>query len=198
MAVLDIRGTHGSGKSYVVSQLLTMLEGWEPIEGIASASKGGPEKLRHIGYSNQEHGAAIVGSYKTTSGFGGGCDLLYPEEVVRRVKLLDQGYDCVVLEGVLVSHTFQRYHALAQEIVDYRFCFLDTPLEQCLDRVRKRREGSTKKIRPFKPDNIIKDWHQIARVRDKCLGADDTVVDLNWEDPMVQVLEEMGVSYGRV
>src|SRR5690606_34851729 len=140
--ILDIRGTHGSGKSTCVRMLLDHYSGWDhPIL----------EEGEHIGYELPDVDAAVVARYTDT---GGGCDAVRggPKEVVRRVRTLFRQHRHVVLEGILVAHTFQRYADLADELGrdSYLFMFLNTPLRNCIARVRGRRvvKGNTK---PFNP-----------------------------------------------
>ena len=185
--ILDIRGTHGSGKSYVAHQLLQY--GAEEIVGYNEYKK----KETILGYHVPALRLAIVGKYATQCG---GCDGVgNSDEVVRRVRLFSANYRHVLLEGILVAHTFDRYHRLAYELTnavpghDYRFCFLDTPLETCIKRVQSRRDakGVTKELNP---KNITKDHHNIwTVVRGKMVAAGHNVHILNHLDPMPQVLE---------
>lgn len=178
MAVLDIRGTHGSGKSWIVHQLLEH----HHVQPIL-------EENKQIGYSLSDLDAAIVGRYKNVCG---GCDGVgSADEIVRRVRLFNSMYKCVIIEGILVSHTFRRYSSLAEEIGDYTFLFLNTPLRNCIARTRgrRRRAGNTK---PLNPVNIVSNWYGVwQRVRTKCLEANHRVVILPWQDPMPVVHKEL-------
>lgn len=179
MAVLDIRGTNGSGKTWIMRQLLAQ-GAHLPIE----------ENGKCIGYSLGE-GIAIVGRYTKT---GGGCDGLKGGvvEVERVVRQLHPQYRHLLLEGIMVSHLYERFHKLALELGDYRFLFLNTPLKTCIARVRARRwaKGNRKPFDPKK--NLVKDyertWH---RVRGRMVEAGHKVVVLNWKDPLPQVLREL-------
>lgn len=180
MPVFDIRGTHGSGKSTVVHTLLKSHDNLPILEnGI------------HLGYHIPELDLAVLGKYQTACG---GCDgIKTADEVVRRVRLFAGEYKNVVLEGILVSHTFDRYNRLAMELSDYGyiFCFLDTPLEVCINRVRSRRvkSGNTKELNP---SNVIKDWHRIwERLRLQCLQSGLTMEVLDWHNPVSELLEIM-------
>jgi uridine kinase len=178
MAILDIRGTHGSGKSFVAHSILTL-----------GTKKPIMEDGVHLGYHIAEIDCAVLGKYSNVCG---GCDGIgSADEIVRRVRLFAPKYRNVVLEGILVSHTFQRYNDLAVELADYdyRFLFLNTPLRNCIARVVARRFKQGKK-KVLDPKNIIKDWHQVwERVRTKCVEAGRNVTILNWENPMPQVQE---------
>lgn len=176
MAVFDIRGTHGSGKSYLVHTLLKKYRS-EPII----------QKKKHIGYFIPDLDCGVIGRYSTACG---GCDGVgKQDEVVRRIRLFSRRYRHVVLEGILVSHTFKRYAKIAKRAEDYRFLFLDTPLKVCISRVRKRRlaKGNKKEL---DPKNVIKDHHNIwDSVRNKCIAAGCCVKILDWRDPFPDFIE---------
>lgn len=179
MAILDVRGTHGSGKSSIVHSLLKTYE-HEPILS---------DEDKILGYYIPELDCAIVGRYSNQCG---GCDgIKSAKEVCDRVVEFSSKYKNVILEGILVSHTFSRYNELAVQLEDknYKFLFLDTPLETCIDRVKKRRElkGNTKELNP---KNITKDWHNIwLKVRSKMVESGRTVVVLKHKNPLPKVLE---------
>jgi hypothetical protein len=83
----------------------------------------------------------VVGPYVTACG---GCDAIATQdEICDRIRIYS-GLGDVLVEGLLMSHSFARYVALDRELLarDGTHCiwaFLDTPLEVCLDRVRARR-----------------------------------------------------------
>lgn len=183
MTVLDIRGTHGSGKSHIVHSLMKMSK-VTPITGEVYGKRD-----QHMGYCLKKWDAAIIGKYENVCG---GCDGVgKADEICRRVRMLSKPYSFVILEGILVAHTFKRYHELANEIGDYRFLFLNTPLSKCIGRVlaRRRASGNSK---PLKTDNIRHDYKQIwIRTRAKLEEAGHYVRVLDWRDPMSVVLEEL-------
>jgi hypothetical protein len=176
MTIIDVRGTHGSGKSWVMHSLM---EQGDPTPII--------EDGNHLGYLLQKWDAALVGKYSNVCG---GCDgVKTADEVCRRVREFSQTCRHVLLEGILVSHTYSRYDALAKELGDYIFCFLNTPLHRCIRRVKSRRlkAGNTK---PFNPKNLTSDWHQIwGRVRIKMQNEHHQVMVLNHKDPLPKILE---------
>jgi hypothetical protein len=178
--IIDIRGTHGSGKSWIVHKLLY---------GLGLAPTPIVENGYHIDY--QTIIGAVVGKYETACG---GCDgVPTADEVVRRVRLFSSKYRAVILEGILVAHTYGRYNALAEEMeaagIPYHFCFMNTPLKTCVARVlaRRRVRGDA---RPFNPDNLIKDWHQIwIKTRTKLVAAGRRVVILDYRAPLPRLLK---------
>jgi hypothetical protein len=189
--ILDIRGTHGSGKSYIPHQILKEHASasiylvspeewsWEPVNGTE----------KPIAQYVPEFDLAILGSYDRTCG---GCDGISPvAEIVRRLEWCHDHFTNVMLEGILVAHTHKRYSELAGRLHDYRFFFLNTPLKTCIARVRKRRKerGNTK---PLDPKNIIKDWNCIwKRMPDKMRKDGRSVTILNWKTAYEEILETL-------
>lgn len=176
--IFDIRGTHGSGKSWVVRQILDRLDAIPIVENGV-----------HLGYHLPPVDAAVLGRYETECG---GCDgIKTADEVVRRVRVFHGRYRHVLLEGILVSHTFKRYAALAKELGNYTFFFLDTPLNSCVARVKhRRREAGNHK--PLDPKNVVKDWHGVwERVRGQCVASGLRVEILDHSDPIPPLLERL-------
>ncbi len=185
--VYDLRGTHGSGKSSVVHRLLKRF-GNVPIE---------KQNGEVIGHYMPDIDCCVVGKYESACG---GCDAIKSqEEVIARLTFFRSnpevyGYR-LILEGILVAHTYERYAKLADEIgrENYTFMFLDTPLETCIERVRKRRirQGNHK---GYLPENLTKD-HQVIQVRlpqrFKDAGYQTTIID--HRDPVFDVLITMGL-----
>ncbi len=179
-SIIDIRGTHGSGKSWIVHQLLKE-------HGRTSVREDGA----HLGCRLGRLNAVVLGNYGSTCG---GCDQIdRADEVVRRVRLFASRYRYVILEGILVAHTFKRYNDLAEELEqeghNYHFCFLDTPLETCIDRVlaRRKERGQTKE---FNPKHLKADYRTIwTNVRRHCTEAGRSVIVLPHEDPYTPILQ---------
>lgn len=197
--VIDIRGTHGSGKSHIIRKLMSYYT-WKPFMGEGRATKKGPVKIRHLGFECKQMNAIVLGNYAEGVPSGGCDNIQDPEEVVRRVKLFNTTHKYVFMEGILVSHTFARYSELAFELGDYWFCFLNTPLEVCIERVKSRNANSAStNIRPFNDLNIRKDYRQIYEVvRNKCIAAGHKVVVLNYRCPIAQLNWEVGLCLPRL
>jgi hypothetical protein len=178
--IVQVRGTHGSGKSTVVRSLLapqTSPDGRLQIAAQALRSDRGGQ--RPLGYVCM-NGLTIVGSYETDCG---GCDgITKQDEITARVREWSLHSD-VVFEGILASKTYERYAALAREQISrggrYVFAYLNTPLVECLKRVgaRRFRRGEDK---PLNPANVIAGYEAVAKVRQKTIDAGFEVVDLDW------------------
>lgn len=194
MPVFDLRGTHGSGKSHLVHTLLRRY-GNRPILGEGTRSGYTPKRKglpggasrEILGHHAHRLGLAVVGPYTKVCG---GCDAVRTQdEVCRRVRLFSQEYPRVMLEGILVAHTYSRYLALARELGDYTFLFLDTPLGVCIARVKARRleRGNMK---PLDPKNVVRDHERVHNVLPGLFrGAGLRVVILDWQDATGQALE---------
>ena len=168
--VINVRGTSGSGKSTIVRGIMGkgivsfIGEGRKPDGYIVQI----PERERHI---------YVVGPYVTACG---GCDQISTQdEICDRIRAYSTLGD-VLVEGLLMSHSFARYAALDRELWyrDSTHCiwaFLDTPLELCLDRVRARREERallTGKDRgELNTKNTTDKWNDNQEVYHKFLNA---------------------------
>lgn len=185
MAIYDIRGTNGSGKSHLMNSILDMF-GAKEINGVVPGKK----KSTVLGYKLSRWNGIVLGRYTPT---GGGCDgISPPTEVERRIDLYAKPDNDVFLEGILVAHTFDRYNKQAIEKatkgIPYHFCFLDTPWVECLRRIIARRQavGNT---RPFNPENAKYDFRRIwGTVRYELVNAKRLVTVLDHRAPLDQLL----------
>lgn len=191
MAVIDIRGTHGSGKSFIMHYLLDTYPSTAVLGPAYKGSKHETDEA-HIGYELQlpkGKTGFLLGQYKNECG---GCDgIKTADEIVHRVRSRAPRYDYVLLEGILVAHTFQRYSDLAHEIGDYRFLILNTPRRTCVARVRARRKrkGNNKPLDTYHLDH---DHERIwKRLRFTLAEEGHYVRVLDYRDPVPTVLEEL-------
>lgn len=195
--IFDIRGTHGSGKSTCVHTLLAEakelgLDIKHHMEDHVTPSGRTTPKLRAYKFERYGKPFVVLGPYKSQCG---GCDALPSADTVTRlVRELHDPEGVLILEGIIVSHTFSRYHELATEIgKDYNFLFLNTPLDVCIERVLRRREESGKSNDGFDPKNIIKDHGNIwTRVREKMTAEGHNVFVLDHTRSTEQFLEMIG------
>lgn len=136
MTVVNLRGTHGAGKSTVARRILKEFPHRELLA----------EDGKLYGYLVTlplRQPLAIIGPYRTACG---GCDAIQPYS--RIWPLVDwaakQAWH-VLFEGALVSCS---YGSIGESSVGYgdRFVFatLDTPLETCVQRVNERRAAKGK------------------------------------------------------
>lgn len=167
--VVNIRGTNGSGKSYIVHKLLQEYE-WVPLAN---------EKDNVAGYRLKTDPAIyVIGRYTTPNG---GCDTFKggAAETEQYVEYLSsKGH--VVFEGLLISGIAGRWIDLARRLPDCRFVFLelDTPMEKCVRRVRERRKARGD-VRPFDPSNLVAKFKSVTNSRALLAkaGLDVRVID---------------------
>lgn len=162
--ILDIRGTNGSGKSYIPHRLIQEFDHAEWHN----------EWNQHTGYYLKDLNLYILGRYKTICG---GCDgIKSPTEICYYLKQLFAMRGRVLYEGITVSHTFRRYSALAEKHGgDYRFIFLDTPRDVCEERVRARRLAKGN-MKLFDPTHLNSDFYQVRRTAESLHKAGRTVI----------------------
>lgn len=168
--VVNVRGTSGSGKSTVVRGIMTM--------GVVTPI--GDNEKKPDGYIVQMPGfdthVYVVGPYTTACG---GCDqIATQDEICDRIRAYSKmGH--VLVEGLLMSHSFARYAALDRELdqdgVHCVWAFLDTPLDVCLDRVRARREerraAKGGEFKELNVKNTTDKWNDNQEVYQKFLKA---------------------------
>lgn len=159
MTIVNLRGTHGSGKSTVVTKIM--------------AKYGATWDTKHKQGYNVElpNGEVlrIVGRYETACG---GCDGIQPYSdiwpaVIWGLSLCDH----VLFEGVLVSTTYGSIGEASEKFGDqFVFAFMDTPLEECVRRVNARR--AARGVDPITDTkNIDSKYATIARLGMKLAGT---------------------------
>lgn len=145
--ILRIAGTFGSGKTTAVREFLNGYPG----EVFTKRGKimGYKVKLNEAGIQTP---AYIVGKYDNTCG---GTDAIKTQAEIAEKILKAHPYGHVLYEGALVSasglagQVTQAVHHTGCDV----YAFLDTPLEVCIERVKKRRldAGNEKE---FDPKNL--------------------------------------------
>jgi len=164
-----------------------------------SPTKREPNRMRSVeGYASpqlvDDLDVLVVGSYRTACG---GLDAV--PDFATTFKALDgavnihRRYDrsashqAIIAEGVLASTVWGSWAeyakpSLEDESCDVRFafCYLDTPLEVCLERIRKRQEAAGK-VRDIKTELVEDKIKAIKATREKALAAGHLVYDLPYE-----------------
>lgn len=163
-SVFDIRGTCASGKSTLVRNIL-------------KRHKNELKMDEDIPYHFiPELNLCVLGRYDKR---GSGVDNIKGSDRLQQFMRDKLKYHNVMLEGVIVSHIFQRWDDMAAEYEGhYHFFHLKVDIEECKDRVQKRRleRGDTRK---FNPDNVIKFNDSINRVFERLSenGRDITIIE---------------------
>ena len=164
--LIQIRGTSGSGKSFIVNKLMSKYS-FKPIY----------QNSLIMGYLCEDLNLFIVGKYTTACG---GCDSIpTQDEICRRIKVaLKKGYN-VLFEGLICSHIAKRYaelyFACKKRGIPVKYIFLSTPLEVCRENINKRRAKVGKP--PVSAKNTEKDYISTHKSRENMItmgvAADD-------------------------
>lgn len=182
--IVSIRSTNGGGKSTIVRGLMSQVVTKSPIFGLLGVRK--PEAYA-LGLNGVKGLVFVLGPYHIDSG---GCDSIQPYDLI--LELLEKyslrGH--VVFEGVIVSSSYGRVgrfmEACGKEAV---MAFLTTPLEVCIERVKKRRELKGD-VRLFNPQNLTSKFNQIVGSKAKMISEGKLrVVDLDYKNALPQLLE---------
>lgn len=170
-AVINIRGTGGSGKSYLIYRTIKK-------HGIQSKIMNDGKV---VGYRLKGN-IIIVGRYETDCG---GCDQIKTQdEICKRVKRFARmkKVKAVLFEGLLISGLYSRYLKLSRKLRKeghkYYWLFLDTPIEKCLQRTKRRRRarGNNK---PLNPKNTENKFRAVELAKQHAQEDGEMVINLN-------------------
>lgn len=137
--VVNLKGCNGSGKSTIPMQLLARSKQALYL----TASK---DDKRPVGVYVPQLRVVILGLYSPGVNCGG-CDALGNTQIVKELlKLLWKKDVHIMYEGVIVGDIRSTFYELmiAFNTVHERipsFCFMNTPLKTCLERIQKRNGG---------------------------------------------------------
>ena len=125
--ILQIRGNSGSGKTTLIKKAMKNYR-WD---GVYVERRKKPLYYR-------SGGVVLLGHYEDSA--CGGCDTLSNvRHVCELIDTLD--YDLLIAEGLLLSEDVKWTTQLKTDH-DKLFVFLATPFDECLRRIRKRREAA--------------------------------------------------------
>jgi hypothetical protein len=190
MNAFNLRGTNGSGKTYVATALLARSNA-RPFEH--TTKKSG--KIKPLIYRGELFNLPfyIFGSYET---YCGGCDTIPSVHIV--AELLDRHLrnpsnpGLVFYEGLMISHMLGTVGNIAH-LYNSRhvMAFLDTPIEVCIERVRSRR-AERGNIKPFDPNRtLVGDYKAVKQAKQNALRAGFAVVDIDHTLAVDEVLRHL-------
>jgi hypothetical protein len=158
--VVQVRGTSGSGKTWVMKQIMASLGYWQPV-----MSPCGRFPL----YNLSESKVAVIGVYGEVNR---GCDRLGSAHTIYDLtrSLLEDQAEVVLAEGLLLSNDV-KWTAQLRDF-DLRVLFLSTPLDVCLRQLESRREqsGNSRPLNPMVTSNRVRHI-QSARTRLQDMGV---------------------------
>jgi hypothetical protein len=184
--IINIRGASGSGKSWVARQWLEKYPS-RPLYGLFAMLK--PEAYK-CSIPGTEHPLFVLGPYETPCG---GCDAIQPYRLVLDLlrKYAARGH--VLFEGLLIGDSYGSVGALLDQLsgegVSSAIIRLNTPLEQCLERVQQRR-AERGDSRPLNPRHTIAHFKRSSNSRGgfEAAGSRATWLDLSAEQTNASIL----------
>lgn len=181
--VINVRGNSGSGKTHLTRQFMKEFGVDQPLffDWIADKRK------RPHAMVNKKQTIAVVGSYDNACG---GCDTIKTQhQVVERVEALWRaGYKLIWLEGLIMSTIYGSVGEYSEQLEDrWVFAYLDTPIEECIKRVKARRVKAGKPPE-FNEKNTRNRVNSIISSRARCVLEGRTVLDLNHKRAFEQVM----------
>lgn len=177
--LVNLRGSHGSGKTWVSHKLVLDHE----HEGVID-----PEYCREKHFIKPncfivEGGLNVVGRWKS------GMDGIFPQEIIEDMIEYWAPKGHVVWENVMISANVGRWCVLAHKLEPINhsvWMFLDTPLELCIERVfERRRESSGRGFSHRQEDFEVKldvlggHWRRCRRA---AVRAAAEGIDVRWTD----------------
>ncbi len=163
--IINIRGTSGSGKSFVVYRLMERYK-QEPLHGE-------DDKIKAHLIEAPWGPLYAIGKYTTPCG---GCDGIPTQDEVEERVATAAAHGDVIYEGLMVGDCYLRHRDLLLRLKQpYIILFLDTPLKECISRIKARRRarGDT---RPFNPNNTERRYYSLRRSIERCEQD-----KLNWD-----------------
>jgi hypothetical protein len=186
--IVNLRGTHGSGKSTVARTV---------IDRFGGVPDPGP-KGRPLGYVVTVPRLAaplyVVGSYETACG---GCDGIQPYGDIWPRVVVAAAHGHVLFEGALVSSSYGNIGRASEAYGDeFVFAFLSTPLDVCLGRVAARRRARGDD-RPLDPKNTAVKYNNVLGSIPKIRALGRRVVVIDHKSAVRRVLELFRESEAR-
>ena len=153
--ILNIRGTSGAGKSYIIYSLIKEYGSTEILD------KYGKVEMTQIGIFKTP--IFVVGKYNPEYKCGGADSIRTSKDGTKaqdRICDLIRKYSNVgnvIFEGLIISGLSSRYINLDKKLgIRWVWAFLDTSKELCIERVLDRNGGM-----PFNEENLTKKHHQV-------------------------------------
>lgn len=201
--IINICGTSGSGKSTIVRSVMEHYAAKTPHYIDGRKQPIGYElssRWRYLGYHPDQPAHSIlrplwvVGHYESPCG---GCDTISigMDFIYNQIRdRHQQGFD-VLYEGVIIGYDVKRCLELWRSLDSQSLCVigLTTPIEDCLQGIRNRREarGDT---RPLNPENTI---NRVKPIQSRVKRLKDAGVNTAWlsrEDALKECLRLLGWS----
>lgn len=195
--IVNLRGTSGSGKSYIVREIMAALGGKEQFARLKEEGRKQP-----IGYyrcydavalalRGDKSGLFIPGHYETACG---GCDTIHGNDkifdLVRRAAADSQD---VLFEGLILSVEVTRTVALITDGLPLKVMAVDIPLEECVESIMIRRRVKNPDAPQLNPYNTTNKWKQTKRAMERLAQAGVDTFTGDRDQVLAATKEALGV-----
>ena len=186
--IVQIRGTSGSGKTYIARKILDKDLGWEAV----TEPFGGKNRRVPLYYLSSDGKIAICGSYEAICG---GCDGVGSARSVYNLYdlLKSKGIKHIVSEGLLLSEDTKWTLETKERGWNPKVFSLTTPEDICVKQVLARREEANN-TKPFNKSNTVKRIKVIDRAIGKLRKAGVQCFDVNSRNCTALILRTLGVQ----
>ena len=190
--IYNIRGTNGSGKSYLVRKLMKVpAMRTSEIERVTQTARenlfSAPSRISRkiIGYYLPTINLRIVGKYEVDCG---GCDRIKSSQEVKDLVREFSALGNVLFEGLLISGVIYKWIEFSKNVPGgMTWCYLDTPFELCMQNVLKRNGG-----KKFNQKYSLDTWKDCRRHALMAEEAGEKVVWLDHKNPVKSFLKVVG------
>jgi hypothetical protein len=187
VAIINLRGISGSGKSTIVVQVMDLYAERTPlmIEG----------RKRPIGYVLRHDSRAtlyVPGHYETACG---GCDTIKtPDQAYELVRAAVAEHRDVMYEGIMVQDDVRRAVELNKEH-KLLVIALTTSVKDCLAGVQARRDArGDERERELNPKNTISRARSVENKIPRLKAGGVEVLRLSREEALAECLRRLGWS----
>lgn len=189
--IFNIRGTSGSGKSFLVKRIMQTYTYKEPYfrEGRKQPFY---YMMRSVDRDLPQLG--IIGHYNTACG---GCDTIkLMDDVVAIVRNLSDEGNHVIFEGVIFSTEYPRTSKMIQDGLPLVVINLTTSLEECIEGVNARRFERNPNLEPVNPANTTRRVGIINRCNERLTLAGGVVLNMDRDQAYRFIMEQINPDYG--
>lgn len=177
--IVKLHGNSGSGKTTLARMLMKL----GAVKHLGDAKR--PEAYQ-VDIEGISEFLFILGPYTNTCG---GLDSIGTWKEAAGLLHRYQAEGHVFYEGLLASTYYGSFGKETERYGDsHIFAFMDTPIEVCIERIKKRRlaAGNTK---PLNEENTRNRERPINNVRAKCVALGRRVVTIRYDDqPLDQLI----------
>lgn len=151
--IIQVRGTSGSGKTWVMRQVMKLYGPWEPFYVVG--------RRKPYFYTNQSD-IAVLGHYESVCG---GCDNIGSSpEIYEAIQYCPA--QVILCEGLLLGEDFN----WTTKMEEPRVIFLHTPIPKCLEQIEQRR-AEAGKDKTFDRIKVQTRHNSIDRCRERLESA---------------------------